>query len=138
MPHMCRAHMGSHRKAGEWMYADTAYYKNEYGGEFDGTDAALAKLLVAASLYVDGMTLWKTRRLGAVGALSDRRRDALKRACCLQADFLHTHGTEPEAVKNLKIFDASVTYADKAGASWFSAEAALLLRGAGLVERVVG
>jgi|GEM_PF-533863 len=119
------------------MYADVVYYRNEYGGDFDGDDAALAKLLTTASLYVDGIALWKTRRLGAVGAMNSRQRDALRRACCLQVDFLREHGAEPAAVKSLKVFDASVTYADKAGKSWFCTEAALLLRGAGLVERVM-
>ena len=119
------------------MYADAAYYRNEYGGDFDGADSALGKLLETASLYVDGLTLWKTRRLGAVSAMGKRQQDALRRACCLQADFLRVHGTEPDVVKSLKVFDASVTFADMPGKGWFCAEAALLLRSVGLVERVI-
>ena len=118
-------------------YADVQYYREEFGGEFDGDDTELVKLLETASLHIDGITLWKTCRLGAADAYGARQRDAVRRACCLQADYLRESDAEVDGLRSFKVFDASVTYAEKPGGRWFCAEAALLLRGAGLVERVV-
>ena len=120
------------------QYADVVYYRDVFGGEFEGEDEALERLLETASLHVDATALWKPRRLAESGRLSEGQRAALRRACCLQAEYIYERGAEPDGVRSVKVFDANVTYTDRARKAWFSTEAAGLLRGAGLVERAVG
>jgi len=115
-------------------YADVRYYREEFGGVFEGDDAALARLLAAASRQIDGVTLGKARRLAAAKALSKMQSAALQGACCLQAEYADGHGSAA-GVKSFKVFDASVTYAESGRT--FCEEVLVLLRNAGLVERVV-
>ena len=67
-------------------YADPTWYRDEWHGEL-GT-AEVAPLLEEASAAIDAVTFC---RIVAVGwdRLTEFQQDRVRRACCVQADFLH-------------------------------------------------
>lgn len=94
------------------MYADYAYYIDVYNG--GGTQGEMEPLLQRASDAVDALTF---SRIVAVGwdKLTDFQRDLVRRACCLQADFLRENGDAVEsALSSYSINGVSIQFGNVA------------------------
>ena len=68
------------------MYADWSYYSGTYGGSMP--QAAAERMLQAATDAIDTVTF---SRIVAKGwdNLTEFQQDLVRRACCMQADFLN-------------------------------------------------
>ena len=66
-------------------YADWTYYSEEFGGA--GEQAVIEPMLERASDAIDALTF---SRISAVGwdGLTEFQQEKVRRACCLQADFM--------------------------------------------------
>lgn len=72
------------------QYAANAYYVNNYKGDMEDGEE-LSRLLRRASDIIDRATFG---RIGAIGYdnLTEYQLNKLRRATCLEADYLHTYG----------------------------------------------
>lgn len=66
-------------------YADSAYYKDVYGGELIA-DESLNKALRTASRHIDVLTYNRIVGRG-IDALTEYQRDLVKECCCELAEF---------------------------------------------------
>lgn len=66
-------------------YADYTYYAGEYGGEADYDE--MVPLLESASDTIDKLTFGRVAVAG-FDNLTEFQQAKIKRACCLQADFM--------------------------------------------------
>lgn len=67
------------------MYADYAYYRDEFGGE--AAQEAIEPKLEAASDTIDALTFGRIEARG-FDSLTQFQQGKVKRACCMQAAFL--------------------------------------------------
>ena len=121
-------------------YADIIFYRQEYEGEFQGTDRALWRILEQASHQIDGLTF--NRIVGRFDKLTEHQKYVVKRACCFQADFLDEFGPEGgDMVTGYAVGDVRVDLGGsgegKAHTEDFSAMGYRLLEQSGLMARGV-
>jgi hypothetical protein len=125
-------------------YASTAYYRNGYHGEFEGTDERLAQLLTAASLRIDGLTLNRVIAKGFEN-LTGFQQELIRRACCYQADYIVANGAENEngGISGYSVLDITVSVDQRtpraaAERENVSTMAYMLLEQTGLLWKAVG
>lgn len=76
------------------MYADWAYYTGEYGGT--APELEIVPKLRAANDACDALTFSRIRAIGWE-KLTEYQQDAVRRACCMQADFLYENADAVES-----------------------------------------
>lgn len=118
------------------MYVDAVYYKNTYKGMIV-PDEVLDIRLVSASDQIDILTY---NRINAAGfdKLTPFQQDKIKKAVCIQADFLHQYGDYVDLpVSSFSAGDISVNLGT--GANNVNAPRAVInhLRQTGLTCRVL-
>ena len=94
------------------VYADWEYYLREYHGE--GLRVDVEPLLEAASDNIDALTF---NRIEAIGfdKLKPYQQEKVRRACCLQADFLLENAEAiASAVESYAINGVSMTFGNPA------------------------
>lgn len=118
------------------IYADIAYYKNEY----DGTivcDEELNSILSRASNQIDNLTY---NRIAAIGFdnLTEFQKNKIKKAVCYQADFLAQYGDYLDMpLSGYSVGDISLSFKAKEGGgnTKTSDEVINLLKATGLTSR---
>lgn len=117
------------------MYADWAYYSGEYGGTASEQD--IMPMLRAANDACDALTFSRINAIGWDG-LTEFQRDLVRRACCVQADFLLENGDAVwSAMSSYSINGVSMAFGNAAsytvqGGVAVSNDALSLLRRTGL------
>ena len=76
------------------QYVSADYFRDTYGGVFDGTDAQLDRELKFASLKIDGLTF---NRIVDFNRLTEFQQDIVKLAVCFQADYGILNGNADSA-----------------------------------------
>lgn len=120
-------------------YADWTYYSEEFGGA--GEQAVIEPMLVRASDAVDALTYC---RINAIGwdALTEFQREKVRRACCLQADFLAGNAEALESpLESYSINGVAMSFGNAAlytlvGGVPVANSALSLLRATGLTARL--
>lgn len=114
-------------------YADAAYYKDTYQGT-DIPDGDLGGLLSRASDNVDSMTFNRIGGDAGFAALTPFQQGQVKKAVCVQADYLHDFGDIASlGLSGYHVGDVSVSMGSGGGA--YSPQARRLLLPTGLLNR---
>ncbi|KPI49930.1 hypothetical protein KW95_10730 [Clostridioides difficile] len=71
-------------------YATEEYYKNDYGGNLIEDEKLISKL-ERASDQIDVLTFNRIVTIG-FDSLTEFQRDKIKKAACIQADFIYKYG----------------------------------------------
>lgn len=93
-------------------YADYAYYAGEYGGEADYDE--MVPLLESASDTIDKLTFGRIAVAG-FDNLTGFQQAKIKRACCLQADFMLDNADALDSsIESYAINGVSMTFGNPA------------------------
>ncbi len=124
-------------------YSDADYYRSIYKGGFKGTGEELNRLLYLASRKIDELTFNRIVSLD-FDSLTNFRKQLIRQACCLQADFYAENGTDSRnTIQSYSVLDISVSYNNStspnsaARLNGVSESAYMLINQTGLMSRGV-
>lgn len=118
-------------------YADSSYYKDTYEGSAVPDDQ-LEQMLATASDDIDAMTYGRIGGEAGFQALTSFQQEKVRRAVCLQADYLHDFGDVAAlGLSGYSVGDVSVNMDSGSGTAAYSSAARRVLLPTGLMNRVV-